>query len=435
MSKPLLSTLPYKGTRDFLPDEVATRKVVFGKAFRVVELFGFEKYDGPILESAEIYRAKSGEEIANRQLYLLTDKGGRELALRPEMTPSVARIIAGHIDSIQVPARWYSWINCHRYERPQKGRLREHWQLNADIFGCDTAEAEIEIFQLVHALMKALGAQPHMYKLRANDRSIVENVLKRQITQDAQLLHRLFKVIDAWEKSSNDERISRMSEIGLGATHMQTLENLLQLDFKAFAQLADEAIVRNSNLAHVLMNKDTANLVHFDPLIIRGFDYYTSTVFEVFDTSPENRRSIFGGGRYADLAGLFTDKSIAGIGFGMGDVTTWDFLDTWKLIPEVKAAAPVLVVATSEEFAASARAISNHLRDAGIAVARALDFQSLKKVFRDASRAGRRFVFVIGEDEYKSGKVTCKDMSTSEQWTLEPEECVRLILKRLQLEG
>jgi histidyl-tRNA synthetase len=193
-----LSTQPYKGTRDFLPEEMSVRNQIFQTLFHTVELFGFRRYDGPILESAAIYEAKSGEEIANQQLYRLTDKGGRELALRPEMTPSVARIIAGNADKTLFPARWYCNVNCHRYERPQRGRVREHWQLNVDIFGSESAEAEVEIFDLVAALMSALGATQEIYSLRVNDRILVEAALRNYVGLPDQMLLDVGMVIDRW---------------------------------------------------------------------------------------------------------------------------------------------------------------------------------------------------------------------------------------------
>ena len=183
-----LPTQPCKGTRDFLPDEMSIRTQIFEKLYRTVELFGFQRYDGPILEPAAIYEAKSGEEIVDQQMYRLTDKSGRCLALRPEMTPSVARIIAGHHREIVFPARWYSHVNCHRYERPQRGRVREHWQLNVDIFGSEDVTAEVEMFDLVASLLSALGANESMYVIRVNDRILVEAALTNYVGVSADKL-------------------------------------------------------------------------------------------------------------------------------------------------------------------------------------------------------------------------------------------------------
>ena len=293
MSK--LETRPYRGTRDFLPDEMSVRTQIFQRMFEIVERFGFVRYDGPILESAAIYEAKSGEEIANQQLYHLEDKKGRRLALRPEMTPSVARIIASRANTMVFPARWYSHVNCHRYESPQRGRVREHWQLNVDIFGSDSVEAEIEIFDVIHALMTGLGASRSMYRLRVNDRVLVEAALKRFVGAPADKVVEVGMCIDRWEKVDDAGREKMASQAGLSAEQQAKLRELITLDFDAYCQAAGEEAVAASKIARIIKEKATEAPLEFDPLIIRAFNYYTSTVFEVFDRSPDNNRSVFGG--------------------------------------------------------------------------------------------------------------------------------------------
>src|SRR5699024_10430127 len=169
-----LPTEPYRGTRDFLPADMSVRTQVFHRLYNVVESYGYQAYDTPILEPVEIYESKTSQEIVDQQLYTLTDKGGRRLALRPEMTPSVARMLANNIGKVQFPVRWYSHPNCHRYERPQKGRLREHWQLNVDLFGSSSPAVEIEFIELIHDMMAGLGATSDMYTLRMSDRVLLD---------------------------------------------------------------------------------------------------------------------------------------------------------------------------------------------------------------------------------------------------------------------
>ncbi len=321
-----LSTQPYKGTRDFLPEEMSVRTQIFDRLHKTVETYGFRRYDGPILESAAIYEAKSGEEIANQQLYRLVDKGGRELALRPEMTPSVARIIAGNAEQIVFPARWYCNVNCHRYERPQRGRVREHWQVNVDIFGSESVEAEVEIFDLVGDLMRAMGATPDMWIFRVNDRVLVEGALRNFVGVPQEKLIGVGMAIDRWEKVDAEARLQTLTELGLSADQIKKLEDLLQMDLPRYAAAAGEEAVSRSKLAKIMQQGLSEAPLKFDPLVMRAFNYYTSTVFEVFDSSPENRRSIFGGGRYDDLASLFSTKKIPGVGFAVGDVTTWNFM-------------------------------------------------------------------------------------------------------------
>ncbi|MBI1757610.1 MAG: ATP phosphoribosyltransferase regulatory subunit [Actinobacteria bacterium] len=321
-----LPTVPYRGTRDFLPAEMSVRQQVFHRLFEVIERYGFARYDGPILEAAEIYEAKSGREIADLQLYTLTDRGGRRLALRPEMTPSVARMIAGNANSLQFPVRWYCHVNCHRYERPQRGRVREHWQINVDIFGSDHPTCE--------SVLADLSA----------------DVLDR----------------------------SRLVKLLAGPAR---------------------------------------DLVTFDPLIVRAFEYYTSTVFEVFDHDPANNRSLFGGGRYGDLVGLFSDKRIPGFGFGMGDVTLFDFLDTHGLLPQPRAEADVVVIPTHDDLCDDARTVGRQLRQAGWNTSLPLEPRKLGKEIARADKAGARAVVIIGPEDWKAGNLVVRNLTTGDQET------------------
>lgn len=410
-----LSTQPYKGTRDFLPEEMSVRTQIFQTLFQTVEMFGFRRYDGPILESAAIYEAKSGEEIANQQLYRLMDKGGRELALRPEMTPSVARIVAGHAPQIIFPARWYSFVNCHRYERPQRGRVREHWQLNVDIFGSEDVEAEIEIFDLVNSLMGTLGATSDLYVLRVNDRILVEGALRNYVGVPEEKLLAVGMVIDRWEKVDEVSRRETLRELELDDEQSVRLEDLTRMDLDEYCKAAGEEATKRSRLATILRERLSEAPLKFDPLIIRAFNYYTSTVFEVFDTAPENRRSIFGGGRYDNLASLFTDRRIPGVGFGMGDVTTWNFLERHNLLPKPNLGPDVYIFCTKDSYRPIVRQITRQLRREGIRTAPALETPSLKAGLKRADRYDVRYVVIIDEPEQKEGCVLIKDMTTSAQ--------------------
>jgi histidyl-tRNA synthetase len=422
-----LSTQPYKGTRDFLPEEMSIRTQIFEKLFHTAELFGFRRYDGPILESAAIYEAKSGEEIVNQQMYRLTDKGGRELALRPEMTPSVARIVAGHQNEIVFPARWYTHVNCHRYERPQRGRVREHWQLNVDIFGSEELTAEIEIFDLVGALLTALGASPSMYVIRVNDRILIDAALTNYVGVSQEKLGVASKLIDRWEKMDQETRHEAAAELGFSSAQVDRLEMLVRFDLESYCVAAGKEVTSKSRVAKIIREGLSTAPLHFDPVIIRAFDYYTSTIFEVFDRSPENRRSLFGGGRYDNLAGLFTDRRIPGIGFGMGDVTTWNFLEHNGLLPKPDLGPDVFVFATNGEYDAAARRVVRSLRDAGIRTAPALDNPPIKGGLRLADRLGARYTVIIGENEHASNSVSLKNMATSVQITIPESDVVRMV--------
>ncbi|MBK1789461.1 histidine--tRNA ligase [Prauserella cavernicola] len=408
-----LPTAPYRGTRDFLPAEMSVRTQVFGKLYEVIERYGFQRYDGPILEPAEIYEAKSGEEIANQQLYTLTDRGGRRLALRPEMTPSVARMIAGNAGALQFPVRWYSHPNCHRYERPQRGRVREHWQINVDIFGSTSPNTEIEIFELIHDMLSGLGASEDMFVVRANDRNLLSSALTDVVGVTEQQLPEVFALVDRWEKYERDKLAASAEEIGLSGKQFDKLGEVLTAGTALLDELP-EHVKESSNLVKVL-GSSAADLVRFEPMIVRGLAYYTSTVFEVFDTSPENNRALFGGGAYSDLASMFTSQQIPGFGFGMGDVTLMDFLGTHDLLPKPKAEVDVVVIPVTEDLGDAARTVATALRRSGVRTSVPLEFRKLGKELTRADKAGARVVVIVGREDWDAGSVTVRSLATRDQ--------------------
>ncbi len=301
-----LNTEPYKGVRDFYPEDMAIQNYIFGVWKKVAEKFGYEEYAASILEPAELYKNKTSEEIVNEQTFSFTDRGDREVVLRPEMTPTLARMVAARRKSLKFPLRWYSIPNLFRYERPQRGRKREHWQLNCDLMGVAGLEAEVEIISLSHQIMKEFGAEKNNFEIRINDR-----VLLNEKFGNVELI----RLLDRKNKMPADE----FAEKWLAISGKEFDSNILP----------NETI---SNLLERLKGMGINNAV-FDPTITRGFDYYTGVVFEIFDTSPENNRSLFGGGRYDNLLEIFGVEPIPTIGFGMGDITIRDFLETHKLGP------------------------------------------------------------------------------------------------------
>ncbi|HST65160.1 MAG TPA: histidine--tRNA ligase, partial [Mycobacteriales bacterium] len=415
----LLPTAPYRGTRDFLPPEMSVREQVFHRMYGVIESFGYQRYDGPILESAEIYEAKSGTELAEQQLYTLTDKGGRRLALRPEMTPSVARMIAGHAGELTFPARWYTNVNCHRYERPQRGRLREHWQINVDVFGTESAQAELELVELIHALFAALGASPDMWRLRINDRVLLESMLVDLVKVPPAEVRAVSKLIDRWEKLPADARAADAAELGLSDDQFGTLGEALGSGVELLDRLPADVLER-STLVPVL--RSVPELVSYDPLIVRGLDYYTGTVFEIFDTNPENPRALFGGGRYSDLAGLFTNQRIPGIGFAVGDVTLPDFLQTHGLLPEPAAATDAAVLPLAEDLFGPARTVAAGLRAAGLRTTVALEQRKLGKELTRVAKSGALVAVLVGAESSmptpsvgnrKQASIPCRSSTSS----------------------
>jgi histidyl-tRNA synthetase len=403
---------------------MSVREQVFGSVYRVLERYGYTRYDGPVLEPAEIYEAKSGQEIAHLQLYTLQDRSGRRLALRPEMTPSVARMIAGNAGAISFPARWYCNVNCHRYERPQRGRLREHWQVNADIFGSASLSAEIEIFELVHDLFAALGATRDMYVVRVSDRILLDWIIRSLAGVSADKVRLVSGLIDRWEKYPREQIQREASEAGLTADQFGTLERALTSGPEIAGQVPAE-VLQASPVAQLLSSPESARLFTFDPLIVRGFEYYNSTVFEVFDTDPANRRSLFGGGRYDDLTGLFSRQQIQGIGFAIGDVTLFDFLATHGLLPGPEPEYEVAVLPTEPGLDEAARRVARVLRDAGLRTATALDGRRIGKEIPRAVKAGARAVVIVGPDDWSAGNVTVRDLATGEQHTVPYQDAAR----------
>jgi histidyl-tRNA synthetase len=426
----LLPTVPYRGTRDFLPAEVSVRQQVFHRLFETIEKYGYARYDGPILEPAEIYEAKSGQEIADQQLYSLVDRGGRRLALRPEMTPSAARMIAGNAGKLQFPVRWYCNVNCHRYERPQRGRLREHWQINVDVFGSDSPNCEIEIFELIHDMMSALGATKDMWVLRASDRVILESILIDIVGVEREKLAPASSLIDRWAKVPRERLAADAEELGIDDKRFHRLEEVLQSGQDVLDEISPDALSR-SNLATVLKG-DAKDLVKFDPFIVRGLQYYTGTVFEVFDLHPDNTRSLFGGGRYSDLAGLFTTQRIPGIGFGMGDVTLHDFLSVHGLRPQPGAEVDAAVVPIDDSLMPECRELARRLRQEGVRTSVPIEPRKLGKELVRASQDGARVAVIVGVREWERDVVIVRDLVAQEQVEVPVAEFTQQVKAALQ---
>jgi histidyl-tRNA synthetase len=409
-----LPTAPYRGTRDFLPAEMSIREQVFGTLHRCIERFGYQRYDGPLLESAEIYEAKSGDEIARQELYSLTDRAGRRLAIRPEMTPSVARMMAGNAGRLQFPVRWYCNVNCHRYQRPQRGRTREHWQINVDLFGSDSSNCELEIFELIHAMFASVGASRDMYQLRVSDRILLDSLLTDIVGVPAEQVRPVAAILDRWANYSRADLFAAALDLGMSAAQFGQLEQALTDTGEQLLARLPEETLRRSRLAAILASEDR-DLVTFDPLIVRGFDYYTSTVFEVFDTDQANPRSLFGGGRYDDLTRLFSAQQIPGIGFAVGDVTLMDFLETHGLLPAPGSASEVVVLPVEPALYQAARRVAAELRAAGHRVTLPVEPRKLGTELKRASEAGASVAVILGADEWERGELTIRDLRTREQ--------------------
>ncbi len=327
-----LSSQPYKGTRDFYPADIARRNYIFNTWRKVLISHGFVEYDASIVENAEIYLAKSGEELGSKQLYSFIDKGDRKIALRPEMTPTLARMVSAKFGEIKFPLRWFSIPNCFRYERPQKGRLREFWQLNVDIIGKPAGEVDLELLYLVGKLFLEFQADKSQFKIMFNHRQVLDKWMEQYSLNNNKTL--IYAVLDDWFKLTIEENSNKL-KIELNESQIKSLINLCSKtgqEWTDYLEIANsfEEIKNILELMPVILPEVEYD---FSPTIIRGLAYYTGLVFEGFNKNPISPRAMFGAGRYDDLLELF-GQSAPAIGVGVGDVTWADFLDEWKLWPE-----------------------------------------------------------------------------------------------------
>jgi histidyl-tRNA synthetase len=425
-----LSTQPYKGARDFYPEDKRLQKYMFGVWRQVAERFGYEEYDAPVLEPLEIYLAKTGEEIVKEQSYTFEDRGGRKVALRPEMTPTVSRMVAGRRQELGYPLRWYSIPDLWRYERPQKGRLREHWQLNVDLFGIKDTAAELEVINLVNEAFKTFGARADMYQVRLNHRGLVNYLLADYLGLNEKARQRAGKLIDRFHKLERSAFISKVDEI-LTPKQRQAGVNEKLLRLLNASQLSDlppEALKQPAaqELKLLLEQLTAAGITNavFDGTLMRGLDYYTGIVFEVYDTDPENNRSMMGGGRYDGLVGMFGVQPVPTVGFGWGDVTLENFLRSHRLIPELRSETDLYVALIGDVDAQ--KTIAN-LRAKGLNVAVDLSGRKLGDQLKTADKKGLEHVLIIGEDELKTGKFKLKNLRTGKEQQLSPEALIKTI--------
>ncbi len=401
MSDKFLTTDPYKGVRDFYPEDMAIQRYIFDVWSQTAESFGFERYDASVLEPAELYKSKGAEneEMVNEQTYTFIDRGEREVTLRPEMTPTVARMVAGRRRELSFPVRWYSIPNLFRYERPQRGRLREHWQLNCDIFGADDYTADVEIIALAHQLIMNFGAESTMFEIRINDRTEMRQKyaalgITATDTQDA-----ITRLNDRFHKISAEAFKSSLKEI---VTEDAIVDSVYTL--------VSGGDTSDSNRVVAGLRELGIENVKIDRSIARGFNYYTGTIFEIFDVSGENNRSMLGGGRYDNLTGMFSADPISGIGFGMGDVTMRDFLETHDLLTSSITAPTVMIIPMEADHNLAAQKIAQTIRQKEISVATDIGTRKLVKKISDAAERLVEYIIVVGENELVSEQYTLKNL-------------------------
>ncbi len=445
MEQEKLKTDPYKGVRDFYPHDFAIQQAIFDVMRKAATSFGYEEYNASVLEPAELYRAKSGEEIVNEQTYTFKDRGDREVTLRPEMTPTVARLVAAQKRELAFPLRWFSIPNLFRYEKPQRGRLREHWQLNVDIFGVKSIQAEIEVISLAASIMRAYGMKDSEYEIRINNRKIVRFILDELYALPGDIAHQVGKAIDRKEKMTTDEFKSIISELfakvptANGAQTDERVAEFLTLlnsqNFEEFIRHIGETHQEHEGIAEIkaviagLNALGVTNAV-FSQTLMRGFDYYTGIVFEVFDKNPENRRSLFGGGRYDDLLSLFGNETVPAFGFGMGDVTIRDVLETYGRLPAVKAGPDVYICVMEESCYPFVQTLAHKIRTGEHGYTVAIDYSN-KRIgdqIKSAEKHGASHVIVVGGNEMTSGSAKIKNLSTGDEREISLDSAASLAL-------
>ncbi|MCD4654984.1 histidine--tRNA ligase [bacterium] len=428
-----LSVKSYRGTRDFYPEEMRFRTQIFNTMRSVAESFGYEEYDGPMLESFDLYAAKSGEELVNEQLYHFHDRGNRHVAIRPEMTPTVARMVAAKLNELSRPIRWFSFPNLWRYEKPQRGRLREHWQFNVDILGSDSIGADQEIIEIAIGVMQRLEANPNEFKIHIANRRVLSYFLDSVLGLNENLWRNVCRAIDKKSKIPHEAFIEMLTIQGLSHEQITDLEEYMELTPDQLRHHPIRESQGYSELLQLFEGLDASGVIDFctlDMSIVRGLDYYTGTVFEMYDQAPENRRALFGGGRYDNLVGLFSKERVSGVGFGMGDVTIRDFLEAHNLLPKLPPAIQVHIALFDKSMEKHANEIAHKVRQAGFKTTIQLDIVKLGKQFKWADAKGIPVVILQGPEEKDRKEVQIKHLPTRKQIAV-PENDIIKILNQL----
>ncbi|MEI7539744.1 MAG: histidine--tRNA ligase [Candidatus Saccharibacteria bacterium] len=422
-----LSSQPYKGTRDLYPADKRVQNYIFSTWHRISKLYGYEEYGASILEPLEVYAAKSGQELANEQTYSFVDRGGRTVAIRPEMTPTISRMVAARRQELAYPARLYSIANFMRYERPQRGREREFWQLNVDVFGDDTVAAEAEIITMGDNIMKEFGAKPDDYVIRINNRKLINFMMAQYLGLDATQAQSMVKLLDRKNKISQQDFTDQATEIfgDQSEVGLVNLDKLLSANSMAElpAEIRDSSSVREIQELFTLLERAGVTSLKFDITLMRGLDYYTGMVFEVFDTNPENNRSLFGGGRYDGLVGLFGAEPISAVGMAPGETTMELFLTIHNLLPAVHSTTKVYIAALGD-VAREATKLARELRNKNINTELDISGRKLDKQIKTALKKDIPYILFIGEAEVASGTYTLKNTASSEEYKLNLDEVI-----------
>ncbi len=415
---------PVKGTRDYYPADMAFRNWLYGRVREVSRKFGYQEFEAPFLETLDLYAAKSGEELVKEQAFVFQDRGGEQITLRPELTPSLARMVSARIGQLTFPVRWWSFGPFWRYERPQKGRTREFFQWNLDLIGVDNPQADAEIAAVICEFFRSVNLAPQDVKLQVNNRRLMEEALA-DLGIGAETRAGAFRLIDKREKMDPAAWEAYSLESGLKAEQVSGLNELLE-NRNLWTQ-SDEL----KDFFSAMESFGVRDYVEYNPAVIRGLDYYTGTVFEARDTAGEFR-AILGGGRYDNLVADVGGEKIPGVGFAMGDLIIGLFLKKTGKEPALRVVpAEVLVTTFSTQERDAAMRIAQELRKSGIAVEWYPSAERLPKQLKYADALGIPLAVIAGPDEVRDGKATLKDLAARDQVTVRADELAQEIRKRL----
>ena len=415
-----------KGTREFYPETMALRNYLFEKVRAASQAFGYQEYDGPFIETIDLYAAKSGEELVKKQSFTFEDRGGDLVTLRPELTPSLARMIAAKQNELTYPVRWWSFGPFWRYEQPQKGRTREFFQWNIDMLGVNSPEADAELIAVAATFMRSVGLSPERAQIYVNNRRLVEaqfNALGIAVEKRMDVSN----LIDRRTKMESAKWDAYAIESGLTQAQLDGLKDVLG-NLELWKQ-SDE-LTRTFAALEALGVRE---YVRFVPGVMRGLLYYTGTVFEAFDTSGSLKRSLFGGGRYDNLLADVGGQPLSGVGFAMGDVGMGIFLQESGLLPELQSTpAQVLVTVFDEKLALQSFALAAELRSAGLNVMVSPEPAKVPKQFKFADKMKIKVVLVLGPDEVEKGLVVVKNLVNGEQVQVQREALFESIMGLLK---
>ena len=405
-----------RGTRDFYPEDMRIRNWLFDNFQSAARSHGFEEYDSPVLEHEELYTRKQGEEIT-QQLYNFEDKGGRKVALRPEMTPSLARMVMARAGALPTPIKWFSIPQCWRYERTQRGRGREHYQWNVDIWGSDAIQADAELLSVLVSFFEGVGLNADDLVIRISSRKVLEEVLgSLGISGDAFAATCI--IVDKMDKLPAETVEQQLSEQGLNSDAIAAIQSTLGLsDLDSLASAlgeGSEAVAELATLFDLVDAYGISDWVAFDASVVRGLAYYTGPVFEAHDRAGK-LRAICGGGRYDRLLSSLGGNDMPATGFGFGDMVIMELLNEKGLVPDLPSGNQDIVIAIDENLRSAAMSVASKLRASGRLVDLVLEDKRMKWAFRHAERTGAQRLVMVMPDEWAAGNVRIKELESGEE--------------------